>query len=68
MNTFLTNMTLVAMLGVLVVLSLGIFSLVKGGAFRERWSNKLMRLRVLLQAVAIILLCVLLWWRTSHGG
>lgn len=68
MNTFLTNMALVAMLGVLVVLSLGIFSLVKGGTFRERWSNKLMRLRVLLQAVAIILLCVLLWWRTSHGG
>ncbi|WAC48173.1 twin transmembrane helix small protein [Asticcacaulis sp. SL142] len=67
MNTFLTNLALVAMLSVLVVLGLGIFSLARGGAFRERWSNKLMRLRVLLQAVAIILLCVLLWWRAQNG-
>ncbi|WP_189486425.1 twin transmembrane helix small protein [Asticcacaulis endophyticus] len=68
MNAFLTNLALIAMLGVLVVLGLGIFSLAKGGTFRESWSNKLMRLRVLLQAVAIVLLCVLLWWRTTHSG
>jgi len=57
---------LIAMLATLVVLGIGIFSLARGGYFRERWSNKLMRLRVLFQAIALLLL-MLMVWAVQHG-
>lgn len=67
MSTFLFILTFITMLAVVAVLGLGVFSLAKGGEFRERWSNRLMRLRVLLQAVAIVLILVLAWaWRNGH--
>jgi len=56
-----------ALAAVAVTLGLGIYSLYRGGDFGRSWSNKLMRLRVVLQAVAIILLVVALWWRRTHG-
>lgn len=61
MREILLPLALVAMFSVLVVLGIGIFSLVRGGTFRENWSNKLMRLRVLLQAIAIVLLLLVVW-------
>ncbi len=66
MSHFLFYLALLAMFAVLVVLGIGIFSLVRGGAFRENWSNKLMRLRVLLQAIAIVILICLAW--AMHNG
>ena len=61
MTKILFYLALIAMFAVLVVLGAGLFSLVRGGTFRENWSNKLMRLRVLFQAIAIVLLVVLAW-------
>ena len=61
MTKILFYLALVAMFAVLVVLGAGLFSLVRGGTFRENWSNKLMRLRVLFQAIAIALLVILAW-------
>ena len=61
MSHFLLYLAFFAMFAVLVVLGIGIFSLVRGGTFRENWSNKLMRLRVLLQAIAIVILICLAW-------
>jgi hypothetical protein len=61
MTKILFYLALLAMFGVLVVLGAGLFSLVRGGTFRENWSNKLMRLRVLMQAIAILLLVILAW-------
>lgn len=46
----------VAMLLTLVAIGLGVFSMAKGPAFREQYGNKLMKARVILQAVAIIML------------
>ena len=66
MSKILLILSLFAMLAVLVVLGFGLFSLVRGGAFRENWSNKLMRLRVLFQAIAIVLLVILAW--AMHKG
>jgi hypothetical protein len=43
----------VAMGAVLAVLLLGIFSMAKGGDFNKKYGNKLMRARVILQAVAL---------------
>ena len=49
---------LVLTLGTLLV---GVFAMGKGGDFNKRNSNKLMRLRVLVQFIAIILLVALGW-------
>lgn len=66
MSLTLFIFALLAMGATLVVLFIGIFSLVRGGYFRERWSNKLMRLRVLFQAIAIVLLLAVVW-AVQHG-
>ncbi len=41
---------------VFVVLCLGLYTLMKGGQTSATWSNKLMRIRVLAQFVAIIII------------
>jgi hypothetical protein len=67
MSDFLFYACIVALFAVLAALGVGIYSLFKGGKFGERWSNKLMRLRVLLQAIAIGMLCLFAWWQSSHS-
>ncbi|HEY0650933.1 twin transmembrane helix small protein [Phenylobacterium sp.] len=52
---------------VATVLALGIYALFRGGDFGRSWSNKLMRLRVLTQAVAVAVLMLAVWWRSSQG-
>lgn len=61
--SFLIPAALIAVLG---ALAFGIFALFKGGDFGRSYSNKLMRLRVVLQAVAIVVLVTAVWWRTRH--
>jgi hypothetical protein len=56
----------VALAGVLVSLGVGLFALFRGGEFGRSYSNKLMRLRVLMQAIAVALLVAAAWWR--HKG
>jgi hypothetical protein len=41
---------------VALVIGLGFYSLFRGGEFSKAWSNKLMRLRILVQALAVVLL------------
>ena len=45
----------VAMLAVLGVLGWGIVSMGRGGGYNTYWSNRIMRLRVALQAIAIVI-------------
>ncbi|WP_309090513.1 twin transmembrane helix small protein [Phenylobacterium sp.] len=60
------NLVIFAVLAVLfLVLVAGLFTLFRGGDFGRSYSNKLMRLRVLVQFVAILLLAGVLWWRTQ---
>jgi len=56
----LPYLIVVALAGVVVTLFSGLFSMSKGGAFNLRYGNRLMRLRVGLQAVAIILIVLYL--------
>lgn len=49
----------VAMLATTVALGFGIYALAKGGEFSKQHSNKLMRLRVLFQGIALTLLALL---------
>jgi hypothetical protein len=55
-----------ALVAVTAVLALGIYALFRGGNFGRSYSNKLMRLRVVTQAVAIAVLVGAVWWRTRH--
>ena len=49
-------MVFIVLIAVLIVLLIGIISMLKGGEFNKRWSNKLMRARVALQGLAVILI------------
>ncbi|TAL29222.1 twin transmembrane helix small protein [Phenylobacterium sp.] len=54
-----------ALVAVALVLAVGIYSLFRGGDFGRSWSNKLMRLRVVTQAVAVAVLMAAVWWRSQ---
>jgi hypothetical protein len=45
-----------AVLAVLVVLMIGLGSFTKGGEFNRKYSNKLMRYRIIAQAIAVALI------------
>ncbi len=49
---------LLAIAAVTITLGFGIYALFRGGEFGRTWSNKLMRLRVVLQASALALLAL----------
>lgn len=59
---------LVAIAAVTVTLGFGLKTLFTEGPEARSRSNKLMRLRVALQAAAVVLLCLGMWWRSAHGG
>jgi hypothetical protein len=51
-----------------IVLAFGVYSLLRGGEFARSWSNKLMRMRVAFQALALVLLMVAVWWKSTYGA
>ena len=55
-----------ALAAVLATLGFGIYALFRGGDFGRSYSNRLMRLRVVLQFIAILILVAAAWWRTRH--
>jgi hypothetical protein len=55
-----------ALTAVAAVLAVGIYALFRGGDFGRSYSNKLMRLRVVMQALAIAVLMGAVWWRAKH--
>jgi hypothetical protein len=56
---------MVATLGVLVA---GVFSMLRGGAFDAKHSNKLMRMRVAFQALALLLFGLFLFLGRHYGA
>lgn len=53
MSTFFIICMIVAMFSVLGILILGLVSMIKGGEFNEKYGNKLMQARVMLQGCAL---------------
>lgn len=51
----------IAMIATAIILAIGVYSLARGGAFAKANSNKLMRLRVIAQAIAVALMMLFLW-------
>ncbi len=56
----------VAVFVVFVILCLGLYTLWRGGDVAATWSNRLMRMRVLAQFIAILLIMAVLW--ASQGA
>ena len=48
----------IACLAVLAVLLVGVAGFAKGGDFNRKYANKIMRLRLLLQFIAVILILI----------
>lgn len=67
----LTGKILVAIAtgAVALVLIGGLYSLYRGGDFSRTWSNKIMRLRIVAQFIAIVVIMgVLYFWGRGSGG
>jgi hypothetical protein len=52
----------VATVAVAIVLMIGLYSLLRGGNFARSYSNKLMRLRIVLQFIAILVILAVLYF------
>ena len=58
-----SSLVTVAVVAVAIVLLLGLANMMRGGS--PNTSQRLMRLRVLLQFVAIVVIMGVLWWRAA---
>ena len=67
MDTFFNIALPVLLLAVVITLFFGLYALFRGGDFGRSHSNKLMRLRVLLQFIAVLVLVAAFYWRSRHG-
>ena len=56
----------IALAVVVVVLLLGLYTLWLGGPAARSWSNRLMRIRVLAQFIAIIIIMTVLYFSQNH--
>ena len=56
----------VAMAVVVLVLCLGLYTLFKGGNVSRTWSNRLMRIRIVAQAVTILIVIAVVYFRHNH--
>ncbi len=59
----------IATIAVAVVLGFGLYSLYRGGDFARSHSNKIMRLRIVAQFIAIVvIMAVLYFWGRGPSG
>jgi hypothetical protein len=66
-ETVFTYLIFGAMAAVVIVLLIGVGSMFRGGDFNRKYSNKLMRLRILLQALALVLFAIFMLFIRNHG-
>lgn len=55
-------LVIVACLAVAAVLMIGVGGFARGGEFNRKYANKIMRLRLLLQFIAVILILVFVYF------
>ncbi|MCE0507020.1 MULTISPECIES: twin transmembrane helix small protein [unclassified Roseivivax] len=66
LNDPLFIITAIVMLAVVVILLVGIGGFAKGGEFNRKHANKVMRLRIAAQFVAVLLILLFVW--LQRGG
>ena len=60
MSGFLVPLMIFAMLATLGVLFFGIFTMARGGDFNRKYSNRIMRARIVLQGLALLLFAAIM--------
>jgi len=60
-DKFLPLVLLVCMFVALLVVLIGVIAMAKNGNFNKKYSNKLMRMRVLFQGVAVIVFAAIIY-------
>ncbi|WP_259781467.1 twin transmembrane helix small protein [Aestuariispira ectoiniformans] len=58
---------LVAMGMTLAILITGIVAMARGGEFNQKWSNRLMRYRIVAQGIAIVMFAISIYMM-KHSG
>jgi hypothetical protein len=56
----------VAVAAVALILAAGIYTLWAGGQVSRDWSNKLMRYRIVAQAIALVIIMTVLYFGSQH--
>ena len=63
------QMILVASLLIVAgILGWGVLTMARGGAYNVKNSNRIMRYRIIFQALALIIILVLMWIRRNGGA
>jgi Mn2+/Fe2+ NRAMP family transporter len=65
---YLYYLVVFAILIVLIILMVGLGGFTKGGDFNRKYANKIMRYRIIGQAVAILLILIYVGVRQSGGN
>ena len=56
---------MLALVAVAGILGWGVLTMARGGAYNMKNSNRIMRYRIIFQAIALIIILGLMWWRRS---
>jgi len=62
MSGIVVILLFVAMIATVAVLVVGVTAMARGGEFNRRYSNKLMRARIVLQAIALLLFAIIVFF------
>ena len=57
----------IACLAVVVVLMVGVLGFARGGEFNRKYANKIMRLRLLAQFIAVVLIVIFVYFARPRG-
>ena len=60
-------LVVLSMASVAIVLVIGLGGFAAGGEFNRKYGNKLMRLRILFQAIAVVLILIYFFMRNTTG-
>ena len=68
MHTLFNTLIVLSLGAVVAILLAGIYTLFRGGDFGRSWSNKLMRMRVVAQFIAIVVLLTAAFFLHHRNG
>lgn len=49
------------------ILGWGVLTMARGGEYNVKNSNRIMRYRIVFQALALLVILGLMWWRLTNG-
>ena len=59
-------LVIIALAVVLAILLAGLFVMAMGGEMSKQWSNRLMRYRIIAQAIAVVIVILVIYFSAQH--